>query len=118
MRRTGFRRWFPLLFVAATALLALSWFARTKSPLDRFRERISIGSTRAEVEDALGGPPGDYKTREVFPFPRGGGTEDYWSFNHYDIIVGFDMDDRVTYFDVDENVILGKPWWERIFTRR
>lgn len=117
-----FRRRLPLLlFAVVAALLALSWSARTKSPLDRFRERIGIGSTRAEVEDALGGPPGDYRAVEHLPslsrsqaVPYSGFAD--WLFDGWLIRIVFDEQNRVSCFE--EHKLHRTPrqfWWERIF---
>jgi hypothetical protein len=66
-------------------------------------ERIEKGMTRAEVEAALGGPPGDYSTRtcrdrteeELWfstssgPFPWYGGTWETWTGDEVEVRVCF-----------------------------
>ena len=121
IRQSRFRGW-QLLVVAALILavaigLALQRNLQRKSPVERFRERIVVGSTRAEVEDALGGPPGDYKTQEYISQPFDRSLFDGWSFNGHDISVEFNEEDKVIIFLVEENLLMfpRKPWWKRIF---
>jgi len=60
-------------------------------------ERISTGMTRAEVEQILGGPPGDYRTRPVLTLlPSGGGLRwAVWQGNEGTAEVSFDRSGSV-----------------------
>jgi hypothetical protein len=69
-------------------------------------ERIEEGMTMAEVEDILGGPPGDYRKHKsgiryraeggIFgDEPRGMKSLEYWYSDSTDIRVGFADDGRV-----------------------
>jgi hypothetical protein len=117
MRQGRFRGW-QLLGIAAMMLaVAVGFMLLRKSPLERFRERIAVGSTRAEVEDALGGAPGDYTTRDYVPLPFDRSMFDVWRFDGCEISLDFDEQDKVALFLVEENHFVGpvKPWWKRIF---
>jgi len=100
-------------------LLVPPFFAR-KTPLERFRERIEIGSSREDVEEVLGCSPGDYRTREYWPLMLGLGYWDYeeWAFNGCTILVQFSEQNRVAHFEVFDNIPRmddPRSWWERIF---
>jgi hypothetical protein len=57
-------------------------------------DRIEVGMRQEEVEKVLGGPPGNYATKDVF-YPPGGtvvwkGRTEYWLGNEGLIMVVFD----------------------------
>jgi hypothetical protein len=75
-RRLGILTGAGLVLVLGGALLPI--VLPRPSPVTRAAfERIERGMTRAEVEDILGGPPGDYRTRpgaRLLIDIRGGGS--------------------------------------------
>jgi hypothetical protein len=84
-------------------------------------DRISIGMTRDQVEDVLGGPPGDYRTRD--PITPDVGLYyvfwDKWKGDRGMILVEFDSDNRV----IDKNhfdfwLQRQRSWIDRIVSKR
>jgi len=117
IRHGKYRGWLPLLLCAMlVTLLVLPLLAR-KTPLERFRERMVIGSTREAVEDALGCPPGDYRTHDDLTLALGLDFDDdeCWRFNSATILVRFNQQDRVVDIHTSSYRSPFRPWWERIF---
>ena len=108
-KQRGLARWwlaalaFALALLGASLPLALPW----RCPVTRAAsERIKEGMTLAQVEEILGGPPGDYRTRP--PAPRGGilgvvvilgplHRREEWHGDEGTVVVGFQDDDTVMY---------------------
>jgi hypothetical protein len=113
------RKWvvFAVLLVGLVATVALVLLAR-QSPVRITQEsfdRIAVGMMEQEVEEIIGGPPGDYSpflptwTRVV---EVAGDNHQSWVGEELIIHVGFDSDGRVV--DKGEGFILEympKPTW-------
>jgi hypothetical protein len=110
------RRWILWVGLAATLALvvvAVAWRASHRLRLENVA-RIQVGMTLQEVEDLLGGPPGDYgmwrfgageMTQEGVLAPPGS-TELVW----------FDDDNRLEIFVDNENKVVAvhrRARWQR-----
>jgi hypothetical protein len=60
-----------LVVVAVVILAALVPRSRPPAVSRQQCEQLKEGMTRQEVEAVIGGPPGDYTTREYMPLPLG-----------------------------------------------
>ena len=65
------KRWRATLafgtLVGASVFTALWWFAAPMNINAASYKDIQVGMSRLQVEEILGGPAGDYNTREVTP---------------------------------------------------
>lgn len=82
------------------------------------RDRIEVGMTETEVEAILGGPPGDYSTRDLFVMgveTDGGSLSmtrdriEHWCADEGFLSVGFDSNGRLTWTRFDPAVVLLTP---------
>jgi hypothetical protein len=83
-------------------------------------DRLQVGMTRAEVEQILGGPPGDYRTRDsITPYLQlQDGSWDEWQGDGGMILVEFDEGGRVRSKEhFDHWVIRQRSLIDRIMSR-
>jgi hypothetical protein len=125
-----------LLAVPAVCLLLLSVLGTLTSPrpcpvTKAAYDRIQTGRSLAQVEEVLGGPPGDYRTRPTYPvylIIDGGGYNDacWWHGNEGLVAVCFDHAGLVTakgFNDYTEGDLIDMlqwrlgSWWDDLRER-
>ncbi len=116
------RRWLWVLVFAAACGAALLIFVSMTLLRARFHPeniaRLQVGMTQAEVEELLGGPPGDYgvwrtfgthtMSMDVSTIVPAGSREAVWCDDDHFIRVYFDANDRFVH-------VYKRPKWERRF---
>ena len=102
------------LFVAATALLVSVALNQPSSSLPKDRiEKLKSGMTKAEVEEIMGMPPGDYTTRRFHSTYKPAENSLAWWTDEAILDLRFDIFERL----VQVNTVLPTPpanWWERL----
>jgi hypothetical protein len=91
-------------------------------------DRITEGMSRAEVEDILGGPPGDFRTKPVeyshtcalpLDFECDGGRWEWWTGDDGRIELLFDRQDKMRFgFIATGSAPPSLAEWVRIWLRR
>jgi hypothetical protein len=88
--------------------------------LERY-ERLTKGMTLKDVESFLGGPPGDYRTLEVWcKFMTIPPPQLIWMGNESAIEPHFDADGRMefaTYYGMERMTTFDLPWHRRIWNQ-
>lgn len=85
----------PLVVAIAGTGLAFYLFARPTNPNQFNYEKVQAGMTRSQVENILGGPPGNHTKRQHFgpaslAFPRGTVDFCFWYYDNCQITVTFE----------------------------
>jgi hypothetical protein len=92
---------FPVVLAVTAIIVAIVLYITSpRRPMASQEDcgRIKIGMTRAEVEHVLGGPPGDYRTRDtiILYLHLRSGIWYEWQGDGGMILVEFDEDGRVS----------------------
>jgi hypothetical protein len=114
---------FPVMLAVAAIITAVVLFITSpRRPLASQADcdRVEVGMTHDQVEQVLGGPPGDYRTGIAIPHSLSMyAAWDKWLGDGGTIVVDYDADGRVSFKDHfdHELVIRRRSWIERIMSR-
>jgi hypothetical protein len=107
-----------LLLTGLAGVLSLLVSSRDKPgvTLANF-EKLKAGMTRAEVEELLGGPPGEYgdpRWRTASEIDPSDESPDVWSRDGWVIVIYFGDDGRLRSKQI-HNAMEGEPWFQELF---